>query len=134
MFSLSDYKRKTYPGKFNDLGTLYLLLSARLHIIHETVNATTWHNKSIISLKDQTNILLLGSNQHSLIEIQGVKLSNFVLKGLNFKFGIRNAQDSGYIGEFYMKYIENCIQTKPFVQIKANFGIHKIRNRQIILF
>ena len=33
-----------------------------------------------------------------------------------------------------MEYIVNCIRTKPFVRIKANFGIHKIRNRQIILY
>ena len=33
-----------------------------------------------------------------------------------------------------MGYIIKLIQTKPFVQIKANFGIHKIWNRQIILY
>ena len=33
-----------------------------------------------------------------------------------------------------MEYIVNCIGTKPFVRIKANFGIHKIRNKQIILY
>ena len=41
--------------------------------------------------------LLLRSNQHvSLIEIQDVKLSNYVIKGLNFMFGIRNEQNSEY--------------------------------------
>ena len=29
-----------------------------------------------------------------------------------------------------MEYTVNCIRTKPFVWIKANFGIHKIWNRQ----
>ena len=33
-----------------------------------------------------------------------------------------------------MEYIVNCIRTKPFVRIKANFGIHKIWNRQSILY
>ena len=49
-------------------------------------------------------------------------------------FGIQNEQDSEYTGLFHMEYIVNCIRTKPFVWIKANFGIHKIRNRQIILY
>ena len=40
----------------------------------------------------------LGSNQHVLIGIQDVKLSNYVLKGLDFMFGIRNVQDSEYTG------------------------------------
>ena len=63
--------------------------------------ATPWHNnKAIISLKDQTNIRgpLAWSNQHILIGIQGVKLSNYVLMGLVFMFGIRNVQDSEYTG------------------------------------
>ena len=33
-----------------------------------------------------------------------------------------------------MGYIVNCIRTKPFVRIKAIFRVHKIRNRQIILY
>ena len=33
-----------------------------------------------------------------------------------------------------MEYIVNCFRTKLFVRIKANFGIYKIRNRQIILY
>ena len=69
----------------------------------KTVIATPWHNnKAIISLNYQTNIQgpfnWLGSNQHVLIGIQGVKLSNYVLKGLDFMFGIRNVQDSEYTG------------------------------------
>ena len=61
--------------------------------------ATPEHNnKAITSLIDQTNIqdLWLWSNQQVLIGLQGVKLSNYVLKGLDFMFGIRNVQDSEY--------------------------------------
>ena len=103
------------------------------------MNATPCHNKkSIISLTYKTKQtfrdLWLGSNQHALIGIQSVKLSNYVLRELDFMFGIRNAQDSEYTGLFHMEYIVNCIWTKPFVRIKANFGIHKIRNIPIILY
>ena len=64
----------------------------------KTVIATPWHNnKAIISLIDQTfRDLWLGSIQQVLIGLQGVKLSNYVLKGLDFMFGIRNVQDSEY--------------------------------------
>ena len=33
-----------------------------------------------------------------------------------------------------MDYMVNYIRTKQFVRIKANFGIHKVRNRQITLY
>ena len=43
--------------------------------------------------------LQLGSlNQHVFIGIQGVKQSNYVIKGLDIMFGIPNAQDSEYTG------------------------------------
>ena len=64
--------------------------------------ATPCHNnKAIISLNDQTNIqgpLAWVKSTYVLNEIQGVKLSNYVLKGLDFMFGIRNVQDSEYTG------------------------------------
>ena len=43
-------------------------------------------------------------------------------------FGIRNAEDSEYTGLFYKQYMVYRIRTKPSVRIKANIGIHKIRN------
>ena len=57
------------------------------------------HRKTKQTFRD----LWLGSNKQPLIGIQGVKLlyslSNYVLlKGLNFVFGIQNAQDSEYTG------------------------------------
>ena len=71
----------------------------------KTVVTTPWYNnKAIISLNDQANIQgpLVWSNQHVLIRIQGVKLSNYVLKGLDFMFKIRNVQDPEYTGQFCM--------------------------------
>ena len=65
----------------------------------KTVIATPWHNnKAIISLNDQTNIQgpLAWVKSTGFYGIQGVKLSNYVLKGLDFMCGIRNAQDSEY--------------------------------------
>ena len=59
--------------------------------------ASLWHNnKAIISLNDQTNIEgpLAWVKSTCLTGIQGIKLSNYVLKGLDFMFGIWNAQDS----------------------------------------
>ena len=62
-----------------------------------TLIATPWHNnKAIISLNDQTNIQ--GPLAWVLIGIQGVKLSNYELRGLDFMFGIRNVQDLEYTG------------------------------------
>ena len=66
------------------------------------MSSKPWHNnKAIISLNDLTNIQRplawqVGSNQHVLIGIQGVNLSNYVLKGLDFMFGIWNVQDLEY--------------------------------------
>ena len=80
--------------------------------------------------------LWLGSNQQVLMRIQGhrVKLSNYVLKGLGFMFGIRNVQDAEYTGLFYMQQVVKYLWTKQFVWIKQNFGIYKIQNRQITLY
>ena len=68
--------------------------------------ATPWqNNKVIISLNDQTNIqgpLAWVKSTYVLIGVQGVKLRNYVLKGLDYMFGIRNVQDSEYTGKFYM--------------------------------
>ena len=43
-------------------------------------------------------IKFLNLNLNASIGIQGLKLSNYVLEGLNFMFGIPNAQDSEYTG------------------------------------
>ena len=58
------------------------------------------NNKAIISLNDQTNIQgpLAWVKQHILNGIQGIKLSNYVLKGLDFMFWIQNVQNSEYTG------------------------------------
>ena len=53
--------------------------------------------------------------------------------GLDFIVRIRNVQDSEYTGKLYMYQMVKYLRTKQFVRIKQNFGIYKIRNRQIIL-
>ena len=60
----------------------------------DTTTNQLYHENTKQTFKD----LWLESNYHALIGIQGVKLSNYVLKGPNFMFGIRIAQDSEYTG------------------------------------
>ena len=78
------------------------------------------------------------------IAVALVKLSSIVRKtGYQTKqicnkwtwFYVRNsnAQDLEYTGYFYVYQKVAYSRTKQFVRIKANVGIHKIRNRQIIL-
>ena len=50
------------------------------------------------------------------------------------KAGIRNAQDPEYTGVFNIAVYGEIVGTKIFGRIRQESVIHKIRNRQIILY
>ena len=66
----------------------------------KTVIATPWHNnKAIISLNNQTFRGPLAAVKSACIDHDtGCQIKNYVLKGLDFMFGIWNVQDSEYTG------------------------------------
>ena len=54
--------------------------------------------------------------------------------GTTNKAGIRNAQDTEYTGVFNIAVYGEIIGTKIFGRIRQESVIHKIRNKQIILY
>ena len=99
----------------------------------KTVIATPWHNnKAIISLKDQTHIPgpLAWVKSTCIDRNSGCQIKQLCTKGT--QIFVRNSECTGFgihrviLNWKYSKFS----RTKPFVRIQANFGIHKIRNRQ----
>ena len=103
----------------------------------KTVIATPWHNnKAIISLNNQTNIRgPLALVKSTCIDWNtGCQSKQLCTQGTGFY--VRNSECTGFGIHRVILYVTSgkIPLAKQFVRIKENFGICKIRNRQITLY